>query len=72
MVWLITGRLGVGELFQCVEIAVVVNCDVIVCVFEPRDVFWDRFSRSCRVRVRKHGFRAGLFSVASRSNKAEL
>ena len=48
------------------SLAVVVNCDVIVCVFEPRDVFWDRFSRSCRVRVRKHGFRAVLFSVASR------
>lgn len=29
------GRLGVGELVQYVEIAVVVNCDEIVCVFEP-------------------------------------
>ena len=31
--------------------------------------FRDRFLRSCRDRVRKHGFRAGLFSVASRSKK---
>ena len=29
------GRLGVGELVQYVEIAVVVNCDKIVRVFEP-------------------------------------